>query len=302
MINPKENFLDRIEQAFDLFISSAKELFLPIFAYQFITMIVIYTILSSILFSMFNFGWDITSSKWILDSFWKLYTDPQFILFISISIFLVLLYLTIFIPFLVATIRWVSLAYKWEKVDVLEVVKYWFTNIWNSFQTYWYIFAYIALIPSLIIIIWWLWVIYGQSFWNNSIMNSSFYIVWIGALILAISSIVRWIKSTFALYWAIDNDKYTKVNFKSTISVTKNNWWRIWWNIFLLWIIISLVSWIFWSIISMISWIWWFSITDLLSIKTTEDVTKLLSNIGETTIYSILWDILNLIISTIVGI
>jgi len=297
MITPREAVFDRIEDSFDLLKNNIKELFLPFFAFQFITMVVLYNIISSIFFSMFNFSEDMNASG-ALDSFWNLYTDPQFILFITVVIFIVLAYLTIFVPFLVSVIRWISIAYKWEKLDMIENIKYWFINFSNSFKTYWYIFAYIALIPSLIIIIWWLWVIYGQSFWNNSIMNSSFYIVWIWALILAISSIVRWLKSTFALYWAIDKEEYTKENFNSTINVTKNNWWRIWWNLFLLWFIISLASWIFSGIIWVISWIWsGFSVSDLASIKRPEDVTALMENIGNTTIFSLIWDTLNLVIS-----
>jgi len=298
MITPRETVLDRIEDSFNLLKNNIKELFLPLFLFQFITMVVIYNILSAILFSMFNFWWDISSSSWIMDSFWKLYMDPMFILFITVVIFMVLAYLTIFIPFLVSVIRWISLAYKWEKLDMMENIKYWFMNFSASFQTYWYIFAYIALIPSLIIIIWWLWVIYGQSFWNNSIMNGSFYIVWIWAFYLMINSIIRWLKSTFALYWAIDKGEFTKENFNSTIKVTKNNWWRIWWNLFLLWFIISLASWIFSGIIWVISWIWsGFSISDLASIKKPEDVTALMENIGNTTIFSLIWDTLNLVIS-----
>jgi len=303
MISPKEVVLDRIEQSFDLFKSNFKGLFVPLFIFQFITMVVIYNILSAILFSMFNFWWDISSSSWIMDSFWKLYTDPMFILFVSISIFLVLSYLTIFVPFLVSVIRGVSLAYKWKEewndIDMLDNLKYWFINFSASFKTYWYIFAYVALIPSLIIIVWWLLVIYAQTYKNTwNIMNIWFYIVWIGAFILMVSSIIRWLKATFGLYWAIDKSEYTKENFNFTVLVTKNNWWRIVWNLFLLWLIIYLVSWIFSGIIWSISWIWsGFSITDLLSIKKAEDITALMDKMWWTTVFSIIWDTLNLVIT-----
>jgi len=302
MINPKEVVLDRIEQSFDLFKSNFKALFVPLFIFQFITMVVIYNILSAILFSMFNFGWDISSSSWIMDSFWKLYTDPMFILFVSISIFLVLSYLTIFVPFLVSVIRWVSLAYKWKEewndIDMLENLKYWFINFSNSFKTYWYIFAYVALVPCLIIIVWLLYLMYWLLYDGGIIINFVWPIATIGYLLIGIFLVIRWLKSTFGLYWAIDKSEYTKENFNFTIFVTKNNWWRIVWNLFLIWFIISLVSWIFSGIIWVISWIGsGFSVTDLLSIKKAEDITALMDKMWWTTFFSILWDTLNLVIT-----
>jgi len=56
MITPREAIFDRIEDSFELLKNNIKELFLPFFAFQFITMVVLYNIISSIFFSMFNFG------------------------------------------------------------------------------------------------------------------------------------------------------------------------------------------------------------------------------------------------------
>jgi len=134
-------------------------------------------------------------------------------------------------------------------------------------KTYWYIFAYIALIPSFIFIIWWLLFNASYYIWNYDLLKQLWIVMIIVSVILFIFfAIYRWTKSKFALYSAVNDDAFTKENFHYSIIITNNNWWRIVWNYLLLGIIIYIFSLLFWSIISILwfLWTWGNSILDLL--------------------------------------
>lgn len=248
----KEQVFDRIEQSFSIFKDNFLWLFLPLF---------LYTTFTAVIFQNVSKYYWINFIQKIISNYDKdnlaglLHYDSQAIIWLYVFVILFVLYLTLYIPFLIATIKWIKQAYNWEKINCKENIVYWFKNLFESFQTYWFSFAYVALIPSIIWIIWWILFIYWNYSWNSSI-ESSWWAISIFALVLFIFfAIYRWIKASFYMSSAIDKNEFTKDNFNFSVKVTNNNWWRIFWNFLLIWIIISMIS----SILYQIIWLNWSS-------------------------------------------
>ena len=290
MNNPKENVLDRIGQSFMLFFNNFLKLIFSLFIYQILTTIIIFNIISYIFFtSFFNIS---NLNNYNINNIFDIFMNPNVIMYISFMFLLWSIYLILIIPFLLATIKSIKQAYNWENITSQDNVLYWFKNLWNSFKTYWYIFAYIALIPSIIIIIWWFLLIY--SLINHIETSSWLIIIFVWVILLMIFGITRWIKTIFSLYSAVDKNEFTKENFNFSVSTTNNNWWRIVWNFILIWIIISLIS----SSFSQIIWIIWLigSKTNFSDILKINDINALDSNISVINTYintylSSLWKI-----------
>ncbi len=254
---PTEKVLDRIEQSFELFKVWFKLLVIPFFIYYLISFWFISIILIYI------------SSSWIIESFlgnWNsnilanLFSSSKLVIIAVLFIFFWIIYLTIYMPFIVYSIKIIWNIYNkkpiWDfKINFIFAL----SRFWVMMKTYWYIFAYVALIPSFFFILWgW---IFNVSYFMD--LNSSFKFIWwalmiIWILLFIVFAIYRWLKTTFSLYSAIDNDDYTKENFNFSIKITKNKWYRILWNLMIIWIIISLLSWIasnvIWIFFSSHSW------------------------------------------------
>jgi hypothetical protein len=49
----------------------------------------------------------------------------------------------------------------------------------------------------------------------------------ISLITFIIFSIYRGTKAMFALYSAVDKNKYSKINFLHSVKITNDNWWRI---------------------------------------------------------------------------
>lgn len=241
MMIANEKVLDRIEQSFDIFKKAFIYLVLPLFVYNIISFVFFALVLSYFLFS------------WILLSLFELlrgdiflfFSDIKFLLLASLSLFFLLLYVLLLIPFLIYTIKTIGDFYNWvEKLDFKDNFLYATSRFFDIMRTYWYIFAYLALLPSLIFIIWWFIFNIGYFFdlqFNYKIIWWGFMLAWF--LYFIVNMIYKWIKSTFALYSAIDNDSYTKEDFLQSVSVTDKNWWRIFWNLVLVWLIVWFFSW-----------------------------------------------------------
>lgn len=238
-----EKVLDRMEQSFFIFKTAFVYLVLPLFVYNivsfiFITSVVYYLIFSWVLFSLV----DLLS----YNNFFLFFSSTKFVILSTLSLFFLVLYVLIFIPFLIYTIKTISDFYNWEvKVDFKSNFFYASSRFFDIMKTYRYIFAYLALIPSIIFIIWW--VIFNVGYFYDlqfdyKMIWWAFMLTWF--LLFIINMIYRGIKSTFALYSAIDNDSYTKEDFLKSVSITNNKWWRIFWNLILVWFIVWLLSWI----------------------------------------------------------
>lgn len=136
-------------------------------------------------------------------------------------------------------------------------------------KTYRYMFVYIAIIPAIFFIFWWLifniWYFYDLQF-NYKIIGTFLMAVWF--LYFIINMIYKWIKSTFAIYSAIDKDDYSKNNFLESIIITNKKWWRIIWNLILVWLIVWLLSSVASNIFSIFfGKIWDFSLIDFENIN-----------------------------------
>ena len=286
---PKEWVLDRVEQSFELLFKSRQNylnLFLPYFAYKFIFVIIIWNIFYYWLMNFFDFSSLSNSSNfsWIIsDLFW----NTEFIIAVNVFLIFLLLNLILIIPFILTTYKTIGqIIQKKEEINYIDNITYWFKNLSNSFKTYWYMFVYVALIPSLIIIVWGLFLL----FWliqNLDIILQVWMFIWgWGIILLIIFAIYRWYKTLFSIISAVDHDKYSQGNFNNSVLITKNNWWRIVWNFILIWLIISLVGWIINSVI----WIFKFSVSDF-------DYMWLIStlnwNLDQEKISSIVWSLTN---------
>jgi len=280
--------IDRIGQSFVILKDNFLNLFFPLFLYNFISVVVVWTILMTIFF--WGLWWVVS---WSLD-FFTILNSPFVLMSITIWTILFISYLLLYIPIFLGLIKSIKQAYEWDNITVYDNIIYWFSRIIKSFNTYWYMFVYVALIPALIFIIWWIIFIIWYHFDNSK------FFIWIWSFIMSIWSILfilfalfRWIKASFSLYSAVNNDNFKKENFLNSVSITDDNWWRILWNFFLVWLIISLISWLFSWIFSAVSYSW----IDFESIKSIEDIAEIAKNFTPTT--QILSWFINNIIKTI---
>lgn len=239
----QEKVLDRIEQSFEIFKKSFIYLVIPFFCYYlfsfiFFGLIVIYLLFSWIFLSIFD-TMDYTN-------FFLFFSNPKVVLLFTLAIFFWIIYLLLFIPFSIYWIKTIGDFFKWaDKIDFKENFMYSLNRFIPIMKTYWYIFAYVALIPSLLFIFWGF--IFNISYFMK--LPDIFKYTWgvimvISSLLFIIFSIYKWMKSTFSIYSAIDSDEYTISNFNKSVKITDKKWWRIVWNIFLIWIIVWLLSWI----------------------------------------------------------
>lgn len=268
-----ENVLGRIEQSFILFKNNFKELFLPLFIYNLLSLVVFWTLL---MYFFLSGIWDIIKPDLDLFSFLN---NPYVIISIIVWTMAFIIYLMLYLPILLGLIKSIKQAYEWNKITSKENVIYWFSRLKKSFNTYWYIFSYVALIPSIVFILWGL--LFNISYyveWYEFLKN-----IWIGFLILGwiiflLFFVYRWVKTKFSIYSAIDNDTFTKDDFSESLKITDNNWRRIVWNLFLIWLIISSITWFIWWIINIFSY-WWIDFT---SIRSINDISWLFANFSIT--------------------
>lgn len=236
-----EAVLDRIEDSFTLFKNNFLKLFLPILLLRFFASFLAF-------WFFFNYSLNYMRVKMLninpedfSNIFALLYYDFSFILIIW-SILLIF-NLTLSIPFYLWVIKSIKDAFDWRIISIKDNLIYWFYNILNSFRIYYYIFIYVYLLPALIIIIWWIITTIWVFLHNSWVSYTWLFIEFIWGIIFLFFYIYRWIKSKFAIFSAIDKNSYEKDSFITSIGVTKNNWWRILWNLFLIWIIIYLLNW-----------------------------------------------------------
>lgn len=303
MFNPKGNVWDRLVQTFSVFKDNFFPLLIPLFLYNFIVIVIFGTLFK---YFMINKIWNISIRGTDILSF---LSDPFVGMIIIVTSILFILYLILYIPVFIWLIKSINQSVWNEKINMIENFKFWFTRLLGSLKTYWFIFAYVALIPSLIFIFWWVFI--NLSFYVESLsfLNSIWIILISVSLILFIYySLYRWIKTSFSIITAISYDKFDKNNFLNSLKITDNNWWRIIWNILLLWIIISIISWIISSIISifMFSISFDFSVTDELmnwftnwNLNITDMLNKLIN--AFTSSFSITWSLISWFIKNIIN-
>ena len=318
MLKIKALFFDRFDQSFQLLRKNFLWFFLTIF---------LYNIYCFIIFIVFIFG-----SLYLLGNIndFSLWFVMYTIFWIWIFLFLIniLFYIVIFLWIL----KSVKDSVYWKKINILGNLKYWFSKFLNSMKTYWYIFVYVALIPAIIFIIWGLIFLFNMI-WNNWIWAENFHPIWeiweffnasnyslatnfvfwlyimlFSVLLFIIFLVYRWTRVTFALYSATDKNSFDKKDFNYSIKITKNIWWRVFWNIFLLWLIVSIwissIEYLVWFTIFWVSgWIWnlynW--ISEVFSWWNPEGIEQTLENYmnNRSVFYDIIWNLFSIILNTI---
>lgn len=281
--------LDRIEQSFVIFKNNFLDFFVVFFIYNFISFLVIWVAIFSFWLWVIS-GLDTTST----DPF-VILNNPKVVILISVWMITMIVYLLLYIPILLWLTKSIKQAINWEVVTSKDNIIYWFKNLNKSFKTYWYIFAYVALIPSIIFILWWIMFNASYFLWAPDYLKIIWgWFMWISFVLFLVYAIYRWYRASFSLYSAVNNDSFTKDDFLKTLWLTDNNWWRIFGNFLLLWIIIWVLSSFVTGIFSAVSLS---NKIDTESIKTIEDIKMLASNFSIVT-QSLSWFV-NTIISTI---
>lgn len=270
-----EKVLDRFVQTIEIFKKGFFYITLPFFLYSFVSFIffgiVIFLILSTWYFSNFNLGF--------ID--YLNFITPWNIIIWIILLLIFLAYIILYIPFFIFTVKSINDLYNWKDiVDIKFNISFSISRFFSIIKTYWYIFAYVALIPALIFIFWWILFNLWFFLWIWDIFyRLGWVFMWAALFLFVFFAIYRWIKSTFSLYSAIEKDEFTKDNFVKSIELTNGKWWRILWNIFfvglLVWILSSILSWIlsifFWAgfwfetIFSWVDLTWLFTIPFIVS-------------------------------------
>jgi len=247
-MNPMPWVLDRIEQTFKIFKDGVLFLIIPLFIYNFLSFFIWIVIF---LYIFFWWYFDFILSNPDYSAISSYLSSPKFIFLIALFSFLFLLYSLLYIPFYIYTIKTIKNLYNWENIDIKSNFKYWISNFLTIMKTYWFVFSYVALLPALIFILWW-WIFnisYFLWLWED-IQKIWMFTMIFWSIFFLIFLIYRGLKVKFSIISAVDNDNYTKENFNHSINKTDDNWWRILWNLLIIWIIISFVTWtlsqIFW--------------------------------------------------------
>ncbi len=284
MFQAKEKVLDRIGQSYSLFRKNFYWIFMPIFIYNIIFVVLIFTFIMHLIFSSI-LAWDSLS----------LLSSANFIISIAVWIIIFIVYLILYIWVFLWTIKWIKQATQEEKINIKENIFYGFSKIFSSFKIYWYIFVYVAMIPALLFIVWWLtFIAWANELWPVSLIEKTWVVLmWLWTTLFIVLAIYRWIRAAFAIYNSVEENSFTKKDFWLSINITENNWWRIAWNFLLTWLITVLIAWIVLWTFSL--FIWWI---DYEWIDSLDAFTALASQFSLTT-ELLKWFINNLVSTTI---
>ena len=283
----QEGVLDRIELSFIVMKNNFLHLILPLFIFNYIFFWFLYLFFMNFIMWLL---WNINTADFT--SIISVLYSAQWVLIISILMFMFLLYTILYIPILLATIRIIHKSFLNEKINLKEDILFGFKNISNSFRTYWFIFKYVYLIPAILFIIWGVWFNIWYLFdfeWNIwTILNSiSIFIMIFSMILFIVFSIYRWLRASFSLYSATSQESFTQDNFDLNLKITKNNLLRILWNLILIWFIV-------WFGTSFIEGIFNIFLSDAVSIVWLEQIiTSINSNSWSIDLNSILnnWDL-----------
>lgn len=284
-MNPKEKFLDRVEQTFTILMHRKDLLIWATLIYGGMTIIT--AIVWKIFANIMNF-----------DSFFS-HSDNYISLIIGFFVWI--LFMLIQLGILLGFIKYLSTLYKWLPADLKDSMIQGMQKIWKSCYTYYYIFLYTLLIPVLFLIGGLILILldltHGKIGWTEWLhdaqyANIGFVSIGISILLTIYFALYRWIRASFAIYRAIDADDFSRISFEKSLRLTENQWVRIFGNLVWVGLFISLVMSIFNGIFSI--WESSMGIQNLLSVKS-GDVTSIqhvLQGISSVGIWNILSSIL----------
>lgn len=175
-------------------------------------------------------------------------TSLAFSLGTSLILLYVISYLTLLVlSQLVLYISVKNTLYKTPE-NFMENLKIAYWKIWNVFKVYWYIFAYVYLLPASIFIaggLTYIWYLITRIEVLNYIAITC---IVISVILAIVFSIYRWLQTSFSLLYSIDKDNYQKQNFVESLWLSQNKLLRIFWNLLLVWLIA-------WLIIGLFEWV-----------------------------------------------
>lgn len=258
MFQAKQSVLDRIEQSFWIFMKAPFQLVLPLALFN-IIMLQILPAIAIYIFPMQNAQMQNIS---LLIS-----------MGVTLAIIYAIIYLTVMIPVSVSIIKSTIDIIKNKKVDYQENIKYSFHRLWKLFRVYWFIFEYSYLVPALCFIASGFVMITGMFIQNDMLIHIALAGMWISGFYAIIQGLYRWLKTTFSIINAMYQNDFEKESFKNTLKITDNNWWRILWNLMLVWLIWGLIVGLMSGILNSLSFIN-SDITDMISSENTEFNTQ----------------------------
>ena len=173
------------------------------------------------------------------------YTSENLILII-IATFVALIYIFASMLFWVFIYKTVVNILKWEDISVKIAFNYVVWKIKDISIFYYYIFIYTFWFLSWIIIFFWLFYLILNYLWYDIIAMALFVIWYLFALIYFIVKVIKKIiKTTISLIWAVYEDDFSKNNFNYTLKITDNKVLNLFWNLLLLWIISTVILFIY---------------------------------------------------------
>lgn len=238
MIKIKWGVFDRIELLFGLIKKHIVGLMIPVFIYQ-LCGIVLLTFFMVFIGKQLSLIGDIASVETVS----QILTVPNIAMII---LFFVVLIADILIGIIIGTwiIGGIKQLTRWETDIKIDWKNYFFfgkKHLWNACKVYWYMFVYVWLLPCIVLIIGLAGVIIGSILDYDMVLQISNIVLIVGVIYLFINLIYRGMKSMFALFHAIDTDDFWKEAFYQHISYTDNQWWRIFWNMLLVGIILGTI-------------------------------------------------------------
>lgn len=173
------------------------------------------------------------------------YTSENLILII-IATFVALIYIFASMLFWVFIYKTVVNILKWEDISVKIAFNYVVWKIKDISIFYYYIFIYTFWFLSWIIIFFWLFYLILNYLWYDIIAMALFVIWYLFALIYFIVKVIKKIiKTTISLIWAVYEDDFSKNNFNYNLKITDNKVLNLFWNLLLLWIISTVILFIY---------------------------------------------------------
>jgi len=241
MFTAKESFLDRIEQSFIIFKDNIFPLTVPLLIFNFLTLVVLPYFIMLLFFviipleSFFSQGWDIEA-----------FSNISLIVTFGITLWflLTIIYIICLIPIQVAIIKTIKNSINGTQESIQDTLKYGIKRIFDIFRVYWYIFAYTLLLPACVFIVWGILLNIGLYYNTSSTEVLTLVwgsLMWVSAIFALFSMIYRWTKATFAWVSAVDSESFYKDNFLYSVKITDGKWWRVFWNVFGVAIIWTLV-------------------------------------------------------------
>jgi len=249
MFTTRAGFLDRVEQSFILFKDNIKSLVIPMMIFNFIVMVIIPLVVTKLFFwflpieEFFSQNGDI----WTLSHLSVIIT-----LWITVAIAIFILYIICLIPLQIGIIKTIKNSIEDTHETIWATLRYGMRKMRDAFRVYWYVFSYTLLLPACVFIVWG--ILLNIGLYYNTSTTEVMTLIWIAlmsvsAIFSIFSMIYRGTKASFAMVNAIDKDSFYKDNFSYAIKITDGKWWRVFGNLFWIWVMWSLA-------VGLIGWLW----------------------------------------------